>query len=447
MKTIAVILSGGVGERFGSSIPKQFIKLAGRSIIEYTIEKFNNNYLIDEIIIVSKKEYEEKIWEIVKKNNFNKIKKIIQGGIDRFGSTLSAIIALQNYDENTKVLFHDAVRPLVDEETIINTIKALDEFNVVDTAIDATDTIIEIDENWIIKNIPNRTFMKRGVTPQGFKLGILKRAYEIALNENKINFTCDCSVVTHILPNEKIKVVKSDIKNIKITYPIDLHIAEKYIQMSSEYSLDHIDLNNLKNKNIIIFGNSRGIGKKIEILAKEYGANVVGCSRKSGVDISNINKVKKFLEKQNFDIDVVINTAAILIKRQLEFLSYEEILKIININYLGTVNVTYASKKYLQKTKGMIINFASSSYIRGRANYALYSSSKAAIVNLIQALSDEWEDVKVNCINPERTKTPMREENFGYEDPLTLLDPKIVAIKTLKLALTNFSGIILDVKR
>lgn len=108
--------------------------------------------------------------------------------------------------------------------------------------------------------------------------------------------------------------------------------------------------------------------------------------------------------------------------------------------------MAYAAKKYLDKTEGMLINFTSSSYTRGRGNYALYSSSKAAIVNLTQALSDEWDRVRVNCVNPERTKTPMRVENFGYEDPSTLLDAKTVAVKTLKLALSNYSGIILDVK-
>ncbi len=444
---IAIILAGGQGERFNSVLPKQFTKLAGRAIIEYTIEIFQNHFLIDEIIIVIKSDYEEKIWEIIKNNCFNKVVKVIQGDVDRFGSTASALSCLKGYNENTKLLFHDAVRPLLDEETITNTIKALNDYNAVDTAIDATDTIIEVDNDWIIKNIPNRIFMKRGQTPQGFKLKTLQKAYQIALENNKRVFTCDCGVVKDILPKEKIKVVKSNEKNIKITYPIDLHIAEKYIQMGTEKSLDNIDLKNLKGKNIVIFGNSRGIGKDIENIAEECGANIFGSSRRTGIDISDIKTVEAFLNNVDKNIDIIINTAAILNKKPLELMSFQERQNIINVNYIGTVNIAFVAKKYLDKTQGMLINFSSSSYTRGRANYALYSSSKAAIVNFTQALSDEWENIRVNCINPERTKTPMREENFGYEDPTTLLDSKSVALKTLKLSLSEFSGIILDVKR
>jgi 2-C-methyl-D-erythritol 4-phosphate cytidylyltransferase len=97
----------------------------------------------------------------------------------------------------------------------------------------------------------------------------------------------------------------------------------------------------------------------------------------------------------------------------------------------------------------MLINFSSSSYTRGRANYALYSSTNAAVVNLTQALSEEWseDNICVNCINPERTLTPMRIKNFGIEPPETLMDPKTVAEKTLKTALSNVSGMIIDVKQ
>jgi NAD(P)-dependent dehydrogenase (short-subunit alcohol dehydrogenase family) len=243
-----------------------------------------------------------------------------------------------------------------------------------------------------------------------------------------------------------IKVVKSTIKNIKVTYPIDLYIAEKYIQMGMEYDLKEINLKKLKGKNIVIFGNSSGIGKEIEKIALKYGANVYGGSRKNGVDIRDKKNIEKFLSNIS-SIDIIINTAAILIKKPLDFMSKREIDDIIDINYKGAVNVALIGKKFLEKTNGTLINFASSSYTRGRANYSLYSSSKAAIVNLTQALSEEWENVKVNCIVPQRTKTPMREKNFGYEDPSTLLNPYYVALKTLKLALTDKTGIILEIKK
>jgi 2-C-methyl-D-erythritol 4-phosphate cytidylyltransferase len=443
-KTIAIILAGGSGERFGNELPKQFIKLAGKPIIEYTLNNFQSHSSIDEIIVVIKKEFEEKLWNIVKKNNFNKVTKIIYGGKDRFNSTYAALRTLENENEDIKVIFHDAVRPLIDKKTIDRVIKALNYYDAVDTAIDATDTIIEIDYDWIIENIPNRKYMKRGQTPQGFRLKTIKNAYKKAINENKNNFTCDCGVVNKML-KIPIKVVKSTIKNIKITYPIDLYIAEKYIQMGIEDNLNEVNLKNLKGKNIVIFGNSSGIGKEIEKIALEYGANVYGGSRKSGVDIRDKKTIEKFLLKIE-NVNIIINTAAILIKKPIKFVFEDEINDIIDINYKGTVNIALIGRKILEKTNGMLINFASSSYTRGRANYSLYSSSKAAIVNLTQALSEEWENIKVNCVVPQRTNTPMREKNFGYEEPSTLLNPYDVALKTLKLALSNKTGIILEIK-
>ena len=120
----------------------------------------------------------------------------------------------------------------------------------------------------------------------------------------------------------------------------------------------------------------------------------------------------------------------------------------INVNYLGMVNVALESFPYLKSSKGTLLFYTSSSYTRGRAFYSLYSSTKAAVVNFVQAISQEWESngVRVNCINPERTKTPMRVRNFGIEDDATLLKAETVAIESLKTLLSDFTGQVIDVK-
>ena len=113
-----------------------------------------------------------------------------------------------------------------------------------------------------------------------------------------------------------------------------------------------------------------------------------------------------------------------------------------------SVNVAKASLQYLEKTSGQLLNFTSSSYTRGRSGYSLYSSSKAAIVNLTQALAEEFmvrNGVRVNCINPQRTLTPMRVSNFGKEDPSTLLSSEEVAFVSINTLLSNFTGQIVDV--
>ena len=112
------------------------------------------------------------------------------------------------------------------------------------------------------------------------------------------------------------------------------------------------------------------------------------------------------------------------------------------------INVSMAAFSYLQKSKGSLLHFTSSSYTRGRANYALYSSTKAAIVNFIQAIAEEWEPngIRVNCINPQRTKTPMRIQNFGIEPENTLLKSEMVARESLKALQADITGEVIDIK-
>ena len=126
-----------------------------------------------------------------------------------------------------------------------------------------------------------------------------------------------------------------------------------------------------------------------------------------------------------------------------------DIKKDVEINYLGSINVAKASIPYLQKTKGCILLFASSSYTRGRALYSTYSSTKAGIVNLVQALSEELasDGIRINTINPERTATPMRFKAFGKEPDGSLLDADKVAIASLKTLLSDLTGEVIDVRR
>lgn len=454
MKNVGIILSGGVGSRFGGSLPKQFTKLAGKAIIEYTIQKFEDSADIDEIIIVSKVEFIERIWGYVKKNNWKKISKVIVGGEERFDSTLSALTTLQDYDDVTEVLIHDAVRPLVTEKIISDCVEKLQLFDAVDVVIPSSDTIVQTYDDGCIANIPNRASMKRGQTPQAFKLGVIREAYNKAVDQKRKVFTCDCGVVRAMLPQTRVATVSGSDKNIKITRPIDLFLAEKLLQVSDRLEIDdRLDLKKLKDKVIVIFGGSSGIGKSMHDIALLNGAKVHIASRRlNQIDITNKGCVIDFLEKvyaEEGKIDAIVNTAGLLIKKPIESLTDKEVSDLVNINYVGEINIALAARKYLTETKGMLLNFTSSSYSRGRAYYALYSSLKCAIVNLTQALAEEWLSVgiKVNCINPERTATPMRTTNFGVEDTRLLLSADEVAKTSLATLLNAKTGIIVDVRK
>ncbi len=451
MKNIAVILAGGKGVRLGYNKPKQFLKVAGKLIIEHTIDVFQKHEEIDEIVVVSHKDYIYLVEELVNKNNFNKVKKILNGGNERSDSSLVAIKAYEN--ENVNLIFHDAVRPLVSFRIISDCIEALQKYNAVDVAIPATDTIIEVEDNFI-SNIPNRDRLNRGQTPQAFKLETIKKAYELALKDKNFIATDDCGVVKKYLPNEKIYVVRGEESNIKLTYEEDLFLLDKLFQIKS-ITLKHDDnsLAKVKDKVVVIFGGSYGIGKDIKDLALQNGAIVHSFSRsENNINIANKEDIQKALQsvyEKEKRIDYIINTAGILNKESLNNLDYKTIKELIDINYFGPIALAKESFKYLKETKGHLLFFTSSSYTRGRANYSLYSSSKAAIVNFTQAISSEWDifDIKVNCVNPERTLTPMRIKNFGKEDPKTLLSSLEVAKVSLSVLSKNITGQIIDVKK
>ena len=453
-KNIAVILSGGSGSRFGGALPKQFTKLAGKAIIEYTIDVFEKSEQIDEIFVVSQTPHIERTWELIKKNKWRKVRAVITGGKERFDSTYSALQALKEYEPDTRVLFHDAVRPLVNQKIIRKCVEVLEDFDAVDVVIPSADTLVEVYDDGCISNIPNRSMMRRGQTPQGFTLETIQKAYQKAIDANKYVFTCDCGVVRSMLPHTRVATVEGSERNMKVTQPIDLFIAEKFLQAGNRLDyLEEASFEALQGKSIVIFGGSSGIGLEIKNIALLNGASVEIASRSfNGIDITNLESVKSYLAEvvqRKGRIDYVVNTAGLLIKKPIDALTLDEITNLININYTGAVNVAIAAKQYLADASGMLLNFTSSSYTRGRAYYAIYSSTNAAIVNLTQALAEEWEadGVRVNCINPERTATPMRTANFGVEPPDLLLDAKDVAVTSLKVLTSDKTGIIIDVRK
>ena len=448
---IAVILAGGVGSRLDSSHPKQFFKVAGKTVIEHTIEVFERNSLIDEIAVVINPAYLTTIEEIVLKNGWRKVRKILKGGAERYHSSMAAIEAYAGC-QDVNLIFHDAVRPLITDRIIHDTIQALDTYNAVDVAVPAVDTIISVHGDYI-DAIPDRNKLRRGQTPQGFKLETIQEAYKCALLDPDFKSTDDCGVVLKYLPNEKIYVVRGEESNMKLTYKEDSYLLDKLFQLHS-FSLQEQEdaFNKLQDKVLVIFGGSYGIGAEMAAIAKKHGAKVHCFSRSlNGVDIASLEDVRMSLQNvaaEEQRIDYVVNTAALLIREPLNNMTYADVCKVVNVNYLGMVNVALESFPYLKSSKGTLLFYTSSSYTRGRAFYSLYSSTKAAVVNFVQAISQEWESngVRVNCINPERTKTPMRVRNFGIEDDATLLKAETVAIESLKTLLSDFTGQVIDVK-
>lgn len=269
--------------------------------------------------------------------------------------------------------------------------------------------------------------------------------------KNDSNFTDDCGLIIKYQLG-KVFVVNGDIENIKITYPSDIFLADRLFQLKSSLYPAKQNLKLLKNKNIVIFGGTSGIGLSTKQLATQYNANVFLASLSTGCDITNFNDVCEFLNKvysKTKCIDYVINCAGVLKIGKLAERTIEDIQNEINVNYLGSINVAKASIQYLKESKGAIQLYTSSSYTRGRALYSTYSSTKSAVVNLAQALAEELtcDNIRINVINPERCATPMRLKAFGKEPPESLLRPEKVAEASLKTLLSDLTGQVIDVRK
>lgn len=228
---IAVLLAGGSGKRMGQPEPKQFILLAGRTILEHSIRAFHCHPGIDEIVIISHADYQERVKSIARP--YSKVRHVLQGGKERYDSSLAAIRAYEpraiEAPGSVNLLIHDAVRPLVSHRIIDDCIEALRHYEAVDVAIPTTDTIVEVDAQGHICRIPPRASLRNVQTPQAFRLETIAEAYRRGLQDPDFVTTDDCGVVHRYLPEEPIYVVAGEIANLKLTYPEDLLLAEKLL--------------------------------------------------------------------------------------------------------------------------------------------------------------------------------------------------------------------------
>ncbi len=458
-RNVAVLLAGGVGSRVGLDIPKQLIKVAGKTLLEHTLLALHDHPDVDEVVVMMTPGHTDAVRDITRGGGYPKVTAILEGGDTRNDTTQRAIDHLLEGGDaaSTRILLHDAVRPLVTPRIIGECFTALDTHPAVDVAIPSADTIIEVAPDDTIRSIPPRAALRRGQTPQAFRLDVLARAYEIAGDDPDFTATDDCSVVLKYLPDEPIIVVHGDDRNMKVTEPIDVFIADKLFQLTG------IDLPRekdeagyraaLEGKTMVVFGGSYGIGADIAELARSYGATVLTDSRSTtNTDVgrrADVAAAARDAVARAGTIDFVVNTAGVLPRGELMETSEETIYAATEINYLGPVFIAQEFYPHLAATKGALLLFTSSSYTRGRGGYSLYSSAKAATVNLTQALADEWADtgVRVNCINPERTATPMRTKAFGQEAPGTLLDSQTVAHTSVDVLIAESSGHVYDVRK
>lgn len=212
-RVIVIIVAAGRGKRLGSSLPKQFLKVRGRTILEMSVEAFEQNKYVDEIFVAANADYCELTEKLCR--GFSKLKKIVAGGAERQDSVRAALDCLRG--ENGIVLVHDAARPFVSEAVINAVIEGTADFGAAIPTVPAKDTIRQVD------GTGSRTLQRETLacvqTPQGFRISLLKHAFEKAQAEGFLG-TDDASLVERMGIN--ISMVQGEDANRKITTREDL---------------------------------------------------------------------------------------------------------------------------------------------------------------------------------------------------------------------------------
>jgi 2-C-methyl-D-erythritol 4-phosphate cytidylyltransferase len=226
-RMVAVVLGGGVGTRFGAALPKQLLTLDGKSLVEHCVAAFAAAPAVDEILLVMPAAYHAEAKRLVG----DQVSAIIEGGATRSDSVRNALAHLiaRHRPAETGVLIHDAARPLVSQRIIAACAAALAEHDAIGTAVPTSDTILVVGDG-TISHIPPRETLYRAQTPQCFRLDVIARAHALAAADPDFTPTDDCGVVRRYLPDIPVHVVPGSESNIKVTYPVDLAIAEALLR-------------------------------------------------------------------------------------------------------------------------------------------------------------------------------------------------------------------------
>lgn len=221
-KLAVIIPAAGSGSRMGARIPKPFISLGEHSILWHTIGAFLKVPEICQVLIPTSPEWMGEVQNICHTLDNDEVQfDVMEGGSERQFSIQNALNMVNN--DVDLVAVHDAVRPFIKPSLIKNCADQACLTGGAMIAVPAKDTIKKVDENRFVENTPNRNYLWQAQTPQIFKTELLKRAYASALEQGFVG-TDDASLVEAL--GEKVKIVEGDRENLKITYPVDLRIAE-----------------------------------------------------------------------------------------------------------------------------------------------------------------------------------------------------------------------------
>lgn len=234
MKTHCILLASGTGSRFGGDIPKQFVRVCGHMIVEYTLDACLRTNSIDELIVVVSEPWRDAMEAVVAPLRSVKPIRVVPGGATRRESCENGVATIP--DEDAKVLLHNGVQPFITPRTLGECVNALDRYDAVSVGSPCVYTVLELDNNRELKRIVPRSHSVNDLGPECFKLSFLRKVF--AASRNDTGFTnLTGIIVRHGLGT--VFVVDGDPSNTKITYQDDLLFAERKFSGYEFLELNH----------------------------------------------------------------------------------------------------------------------------------------------------------------------------------------------------------------
>ncbi|GAA2214394.1 bifunctional cytidylyltransferase/SDR family oxidoreductase [Nonomuraea monospora] len=428
LRSVGVLLAGGVGQRVGLGTPKQLIEVAGRTIIEHSLAVFESAPEIDEIVVLMTPGYADRVREIVARGGYRKVSKVVDGGSSRTESTWRALAALG--EEECDVLLHDAVRPLLEPRIITECVRALETHEAVNVAIPSSDTVLVATPEGAIGEVLDRSRLRRSQTPQCFRLSVIREAYERAMADPGfagLPATDDCGVVLRYLPEVPIHLVQGSERNIKVTHPADLHIAELLFRLPAPVPAG--DRGALAGQVIVVLSSAESRPEAIAREAARHGATVRVLTEADGVRVEDLDSVVKALDDVGA-ADHVVLVAGAAHSGDLAHASAETVADAVGAGHLAALNVARAARPHLRAAAGAAPRPRPGLLLQvPPGSGALHESGAAAVAGLTQALAREWaaDGIRVNCVN-------------------TGASPLVVAQTSLDILISDLSGQVIDVR-
>lgn len=230
-KFAAIVLSAGTGSRMKSDIPKQYMDLNGRPVIYYSLKAFEDSKVDSIILVTGRDDIEYCRREIVEKYGFIKVKAIVEGGAERYDSVFEGLKAVNDCDY---VMIHDGARPMLDSNIIERAWKGAVEYKACVVGMPVKDTIRIVADDGTAISTPDRKSLWQIQTPQAFDYKLIYEAYskvlaDVKAGKQQVNITDDAMLVECASP-VKVHMAKGDYRNIKITTPEDIQVAEIFLK-------------------------------------------------------------------------------------------------------------------------------------------------------------------------------------------------------------------------